>query len=62
MTNERYIVMPVECRHCKTKQKVHVAASIGGAQVGDQTIRCINCPNHFRITVPAKIVAGPFPT
>jgi hypothetical protein len=61
MTNERYIVMPVECGLCKTKQKVHIAAITGGAQMRDQTIRCLNCPNHFWITAPAKIVAGPFP-
>ena len=28
----------------KAKQRVHVAASAGDAQVRDQTIRCINCP------------------
>jgi hypothetical protein len=61
MADERFVVMTVECQHCKTQQKVHIAASTGGAQMRDQTIRCLNCPNHFRITVPAKIVAGPFP-
>jgi hypothetical protein len=25
MTDERYVVMTVECEHCKAKQKVHVA-------------------------------------
>jgi hypothetical protein len=61
MADEHYIVMTVECEHCKTKQKVHVAAQTGVGQMGDQTIPCINCPNHFRVTVPARIVGGPFP-
>jgi hypothetical protein len=61
MADEHYVVMTVECQHCKTKQKVHIAASIGGAQMHNQTIPCINCPNHFRVTVPARIVDGPFP-
>ena len=61
MADERYVVMTVECEHCKTRQKVHVAASTGGVQTGGQTIRCISCDNHFWVTVPARIVAGPFP-
>lgn len=61
MADERFVVMTVECQHCKTKQKVHVAARTNGAQLGHQTIPCINCPHHFRVTVPARIVAGPFP-
>jgi hypothetical protein len=62
MPDERYLVMKVECQHCKTKQKIHVAAGTGGAQMGDQTIPCISCNNHFKVTVPDKIVDGPFPT
>ena len=33
MTDERYIVMTVECQHYKTKQKVHLAASTDGAEM-----------------------------
>jgi len=61
MADGRFVVITVECQHCKTKQKVHVAARSNGAQLGDQTIPCINCPHHFRVTLRAKIVAGPFP-
>lgn len=61
MADERYVVMTVECQHCKTKQKVHVAARIGIAQTGDQTIQCIWCNNRFKVTVPDKILGGPFP-
>jgi hypothetical protein len=62
MADERYVVMTVECQNYKTKQNVHVVASTGGAQTGDQTIPCISCPNHFRVTIHARIAAGPFPT
>jgi hypothetical protein len=62
MPDERYVVMPVECQHCKTKQKVHVAASTGGTQMRERTISCINCNNYIRVTAPDKIVDGPFPT
>ncbi len=61
MADERFVVMTVECQHCKTKQKVHVAARTGFALKGDQTIPCINCNKHFRVKVPARIVDGPFP-
>jgi hypothetical protein len=61
MADERYVVMTVECQHCKIKQKVHIAASTDGAQMGSQTMSCINCPNHFKVMVPARIVGGPFP-
>ena len=61
MADEHFVVMTVECQHCKTKQKVHIAASTDGAQMGSQTIPCINCPNHFKVMVPDKILRGPFP-
>jgi len=48
MAEERYVVMTVECPRCKTKQKVHVAARTGFAQLGDQTIPCIRCNTHFK--------------
>jgi hypothetical protein len=61
MADEHYIVMTVECPCCKTKQKVHVAASPGGAQMGDQAIPCIKCEKDFDVMVPDKILRGPFP-
>ena len=59
--NEHYIVMTVECPRCKTKQKVHVSTSIGGAQKGDQIIPCLICNGLFKATVPDRIIRGPFP-
>jgi hypothetical protein len=29
--------------------------------MGDQTIQCIRCDNHFKVSVPDRIVGGPFP-
>jgi transposase-like protein len=60
VANERYVVMTVECPRCKTKQKVHVSTSVGGAQVDDQKIPCIKCDNDFKVTVPDRIIRGPF--
>jgi len=61
MADERYIIVTVECPSCKTKQKVHVAARVGAAYVADQTIPCIQCEIQFSVTVPDKIIRGPFP-
>ncbi len=61
MADERYFIMKVECQHCKTKQKVHIAASTGGTQMRERTISCLNCYNYIWVMVPDKIVDGPFP-
>ena len=62
MADERYVVMTVECSRCKTKQKVHVNARPGlPPKIGDQTIPCIKCDIHFKVTLPDRIIRGPFP-
>jgi hypothetical protein len=64
MAGEGYVIMTVECTHCKTKQKVHVKARPGFAQMSDmsdQSMQCIECNQHFVVMLPDKIVAGPFP-
>jgi hypothetical protein len=61
MADARYVVMTVECPICKTKQKVHVGARTGFAQMGDQTIQCIRCSNHVGVVVPDRIIRGPLP-
>jgi hypothetical protein len=58
---ERYVVMTAECPHCKTKQKVHVAARTGFAQMGEQLIACIKCKKYFDVMFPDSIIGGPFP-
>jgi hypothetical protein len=61
MADDRYVVMTVGCQNCKTKQRVHVAARTGFAQIGDRTIQCLRSDDHFKVTVPDRIVGGPFP-
>ncbi len=62
MADERYVVMKVECSRCKTKQKVHVNVRSGlPAKIGDQTVSCIKCDIHFKVTLPDRIIRGPFP-
>jgi hypothetical protein len=56
-----FVVMTVECTHCRTKQKVHIVARTGASQMGDQFIFCIDCERQFRVLLPDKIVGGPFP-
>ena len=62
MADERYVVMTVECKLCKTQQKVHVGTRTGvvGQMVG-QTVKCLRCQRGFEVMVPDKIVRGPFP-
>ena len=62
MTDDRYVVMTVECSRCKTKQKVHVNTRPGlPPKVGDQTVVCLQCDNSFKVMLPDKIIRGPFP-
>jgi len=60
MADERFTVVLVECRYCKTKQMVHVAARTGAAQVGDQLVQCITCKKDFAVTVMDRIIGGRF--
>jgi hypothetical protein len=61
VANEPYIIMTLECSSCKTKQKIHVAARPGFSKKADERIPCINCGNQFKVSVPDKIIRGPFP-
>jgi len=60
MADERFVVMTVECQHCKTKQKVHVAARTKAHSWTPERFYH-QLSHHFRVTVSAQIVAGPFP-
>ena len=60
-TASRYVINTVECSHCKTDQKVHVAVRTGPAQVGKQMVHCIRCNGYFEVFVLDKIIGGPFP-
>jgi len=54
--NERTI----ECPHCKVRQNIHVAVQRGPAKKERQYISCINCHTEFDVSVPNRIVGGPF--
>lgn len=60
MADEPYVVMTVECKHCKTRQAVHVAAKPGFGGMGDQLVSCISCKKQFDVMVPDRIIGGPF--
>ncbi len=60
-SEERYVVITVECQHCKTKRTVHVSASTAVGVMGNQTIPCITCAKYFVVVAPNKIMGGPFP-
>ncbi len=55
-----YVVMTISCAQCKQEQLVHVRARNGSAQMGGQTVRCVNCKQEFDVMVPDQIVGGPF--
>jgi DNA-binding NarL/FixJ family response regulator len=50
----------IECPHCRVRQTVQIAARNKLAQTGRQYISCLNCATEFEVTLPDKIVAGPF--
>lgn len=52
--------MTIECPHCKVRQNIHVAVRSGLTQKERQYISCVNCHSEFDVTVPDKIVGGPF--
>lgn len=59
--DEHYLIMRVQCPHCKTRQKIHVEAYPKPTVVTEETIRCLNCNDYFMPNVPNKIIRGPFP-
>jgi hypothetical protein len=61
MTDEHYNITTVKCSRCKTKQKVHVAVRNGPTLMADESIQCLNCDNRFNVSLPNKILRGPFP-
>jgi hypothetical protein len=58
---KQYMVVMLHCPCCKTFQKVHIDARPGFEQTGGEKVSCINCDHHFKLTIPEKIIRGPFP-
>jgi hypothetical protein len=47
MADKPYVAMTVECQNFKTKQKVHVAARTGFAQMGgEDDLLALKCVMH----------------
>jgi hypothetical protein len=55
-----YIVVALVCPRCKTQQNVHIAARSRFGQRDGERVSCISCDHHFKVTVPTKIIRGPF--
>jgi phage FluMu protein Com len=60
-SRKSYVEITLRCPRCKTVQEVHIAARAGLSLTGSERIPCINCNNHFKVTIPGKIIRGPFP-
>jgi hypothetical protein len=56
-----HVVVALVCPRCKTQQNVHIAVRSTFAQAGGERCSCINCDHHFKVTIPTKIIRGPFP-
>jgi hypothetical protein len=56
-----YVVVTLQCSRCRTLQKVHVVARAGFVQSVGERVPCINCNNRFKVTIPNRIIRGPFP-
>lgn len=59
-TESSFVVTTIECPHCKVKQKVNVGVNLRPGHMPTQYVFCINCDSEFDVTVPDKIVGGPF--
>jgi hypothetical protein len=56
-----YVVVSLHCPRCKTLQRIHISASPGVKQISGEKVPCISCDNRFKVTIPSKIIRGPFP-
>ena len=54
-----HVVVTLQCPRCKTRQHVHIAARTGFGRVSER-ISCLNCDHHFKLTIPDRIIRGPF--
>ena len=58
---KNYVVVTLQCPRCKTLQNIHIAARAGFGGLGGERVACINCDHRFKVTIPDKIIRGPFP-
>ena len=59
MAGDRFVIVTIECLHCKTKQTIHVVARLND-DPRELRIMCSECEKEFTVLLPGKIVGGPF--
>jgi hypothetical protein len=60
-SKKNYVVLTLHCPRCKSPQRIHIAASPGVRQLSGEMVRCISCDNRIKVTIPDRIIRGPFP-
>ncbi len=61
LSQKPYIVVTLQCPLCNTPQKVHLDARPKFGQARGERVSCVSCGHHFKLTIPEKIIRGPFP-
>jgi hypothetical protein len=61
ITKKPYASVTLRCPRCKASQKVHIASRPEFGMLTEERVSCIGCDFHFKVTIPDKIVGGPFP-
>jgi hypothetical protein len=56
-----FLVVTLHCPRCKAPQKVQIASRPELGLPDEERISCISCDFHFKVTIPEKIIRGPFP-
>ena len=58
---KNYVVVKLQCPLCKTMQNIHIAVRAVFGGLGGDRVACVNCDHRFKVTIPNKIIRGPFP-
>jgi hypothetical protein len=58
---KNHVVVTLQCPRCKTMQNIHIAVRTVFGGLGGDRVACINCDHRFKVTIPNKIIRGPFP-
>jgi hypothetical protein len=56
-----FVVVTLQCPRCRIQQIAQIATRIGFGRASGEKTSCIHCGHHFKITIPDKIIRGPFP-
>jgi hypothetical protein len=58
--SQPYVIMPVSCSICGSKQFVRVVAHAGPRKISHQTVGCIRCNAEFDALVPGVVIGKSF--